>query len=132
VAQGPNHWPDGAGDDPESDGQKSPARAPATDNHRGRYNAERHAKGKSRLPDDWDVHHRIPQEYAEHPEFGGFDFHQPSNLQGVKGSRADVNVHQRITNDWAEFRRLNPRATRAQIDEFARQVDQNYSSEWWQ
>src|SRR5262249_25600536 len=66
-------------------------RAPAPDNHRGRYNAQQHAEGCPRLPDEYDAHHRIPQEYMDHPEFKDFDFHHPSNIQGVKGSRADVN-----------------------------------------
>lgn len=66
-----------------------------------------------------------------HPEFKDYDFHDPENLQGVKGSRADVNVHQGITNDWAEFRRQNPDASRAQIEEFAKQMDEKYANEWW-
>ncbi len=67
----------------------------------------------------------------DHPEFKDFDFHQPSNLQGVKGSRADVNTHQLITNDWAEFRRLNPNATKAQIEAFAQQIDAKYAQHWF-
>ena len=39
----------------------------------------------------------------DHPEFKDFDFHDPSNLQGVKGLRADVNIHQQITNEWGRF-----------------------------
>ncbi|MFM8218656.1 MAG: RHS repeat-associated core domain-containing protein, partial [Planctomycetaceae bacterium] len=72
-------------------------RAIATDNFRGRFNAQRYSQGLPRLPDDYDAHHRIPQEYVDHPEFLAFDFHQPANIQGVKGSRADVNTHQLIT-----------------------------------
>lgn len=67
-------------------------------NYRGRYNADRHAHGLPRLPDDYDAHHAIPQRYREHPEFGNFDFDDPSNIRGVKGPRADVNIHQQITN----------------------------------
>jgi hypothetical protein len=106
-------------------------RAPAPDNYRGRYMADRHTQGRPRLPDDWDVHHRIPQKYRDHPELKDFDFHQPSNLQGVKGSRADVNTHQRITNDWEEFGRQNPNATRAQIEDFAKQLDTKYANDWF-
>ncbi len=107
-------------------------RAPAPDNYRGRFNAERQAQGRPRLPDDYDAHHRIPQEYMDHPEFRGYDFHQPNNIQGVKGSRADVNTHQLITNEWADFRRLNPNATRAQIEAFAAQIDARYAQHWFQ
>jgi hypothetical protein len=107
-------------------------RAPAPDNHRGRYNADRHAQGRPRLPDDYDAHHRIPQEYMDHPEFRDYDFHQPGNIQGVKGSRADVNTHQLVSNEWAEFRRLNPNATRAQIEAFAAQIDARFAQDWFQ
>jgi hypothetical protein len=106
-------------------------RAPDLDNYRGRFNAERHAQGKPRLPDDYDAHHRIP-EYIDHPDFRDYDFHQPSNIQGVKGSRANVNTHQLITNEWADFRRLNPNATRAQIETFASQIDARYAQHWFQ
>ena len=107
-------------------------RAPAPDNYRGRLNADRHAQGRPRLPDDYDAHHRIPQEYVDHPEFRDYDFHQPGNIQGVKGSRADVNTHQLITNEWAEFGRFNPNATRAQIEDFAAQIDARFARHWFQ
>jgi hypothetical protein len=68
----------------------------------------------------------------DHPEFRDYDFHQPGNIQGVKGSRADVNTHQLITNEWAEFRRLNPNATRAQIEAFAAQIDARFAQPWFQ
>ncbi|MDB5342830.1 MAG: tandem-95 repeat protein [Schlesneria sp.] len=111
---------------------------PAPDNYRGRLNAERAAQGKPRLPEDYDSHHRIPQEYMDHPDFKDFDFHQPSNQQGVRGSRPNAgtgivtNTHQLITNEWAEFRRLNPNATRAQIEAFAKQIDAQYAQHWFQ
>ncbi|MEG4337391.1 S8 family serine peptidase [Microcoleus sp. D3_18_C2] len=108
------------------------SRVPAPDNYRGRYNADRAAKGQPRLPDDWDAHHAIPQFYKDHPEFQNFDYHAPSNIRGVKGSRADENIHQQITNDWAEFQRSNPSATRLQIENFAKQIDRQYSQHWFQ
>ncbi len=114
-----------------NDAQNSRRRAIAPDNYRGRFNADRHARGLPRLPDDYDAHHRIPQEYMDHPGFQNYDFHQPSNIQGVKGSRADVNTHQLITNEWAEFRRLHPNATRSQIEAFAAQIDVRYARHWF-
>jgi RHS repeat-associated protein len=103
----------------------------APHNYRGRYNAARHAQGKSRLPDDWDAHHRIPQEYRQHPEFSKFDFDAPENIQGVKGSRADVNIHQDITNLWKEFRDANPKAKRSHIEAFAKSIDKQFQQHWW-
>ena len=116
----------------EAGAENTVRRAPAPDNYRGRFNADRNAQGLPRFPDDYDAHHRIPQEFKDHPDFQDFDFHEPGNIQGVKGSRSDVNTHQLITNDWADFRRINPNATRSQIEAFAEQIDTQYSKNWFQ
>ncbi len=113
------------------DGSLPKRSPPSTDNYRGRFNAEQSAKGKQRLPDDWDAHHRIPQEYRDHPEFKDFDFDSPANISGVRGSRADVNVHQEITNKWKEFRQNTPNPTRAQIEAFERKIDSEFQGQWW-
>jgi hypothetical protein len=110
---------------------KAPRRGPALDNYRGRFNAERHANDLPRLPDDYDAHHAIPQRYMDHPEFKDFDFHAPSNIRGVKGSRADVNVHQQITNLWEDFAATNPNATRAQIEAFREQIGAQFRHHWF-
>jgi hypothetical protein len=104
----------------------------APDNYRGRFNADRHARGLSRLPDDYDAHHAIPQRYLDHPEFQDFDFHAPSNIRGVKGSRADVNIHQQITNRWEDFAQLHPNATRAEIEAFRDEIAAEFSQHWFQ
>ncbi len=103
-------------------------------NYRGRFNAWLAKNGYKRLPDDWDAHHRIPQEYRDHPEFGDFDFDSPSNIRGIPGSRMKsrgANVHQDITNQWAWFRDTHPNPTRAQIEEFAENIDRGYGAYWW-
>ena len=104
----------------------------APDNFRGRFNADRHAHGLARLPDDYDAHHTIPQRYLDHPEFKDFDFHDPSNIRGVKGSRADENIHQQITNRWEDFARRNPNATRSQIEAFRDQIAIEFTEHWFQ
>lgn len=104
--------------------------APTAGNYRGRYNAQRHAEGKPRLPDSFDAHHSIPQEYRGHKDFKDFDFDAPENIQGVKGNRADVNTHQDITNDWSAFREANPEATGDQILKFAQEMDEKYKNDW--
>ncbi len=106
-------------------------KALALDNYRGRYNAWKHAQGKPRLPDDYDAHHKIPLRYQDHPEFQEFDFHDPSNIEGVKGSRADVNIHKDITNEWESFHSSNPNASRADIESFADDIYDKYSSHWF-
>jgi len=79
-----------------------------------------------RLPSDYDAHHRIPQAYRDHAEFEGFDFDAPENIRGVAGSRADANVHQEITNQWSDFQRGFPNATRIQVEAFADAIDLLY------
>ncbi len=105
--------------------------APAPENYRGRYNAALRAAGKRPLPENWDVHHRIPQKYRGHPEFKDYDFDAPPNLEGVKGNRADENIHQLITNRWKEFDKAHPHATRAQIENFASLIDEQFFNHWW-
>ncbi len=107
-------------------------------NFRGRYQAELGRQGKPRLPNDWDAHHAIPQEYRNHPEFKDFDFDAPSNIRGVPGSRTNLpnhgradNHHQDITNNWTTFRTQNPNAGRAQIEEFARRIDEQFAGSYW-
>jgi hypothetical protein len=111
---------------------KTSTAAIAPDNFRGRYNADRHARGLPRLPDDYDAHHAIPQRYTDYPEFKDFDFHAPSNIRGVKGARADVNIHQQITNRWEDFARSNPYATRSEIEAFRDQIANEFSEHWFQ
>ena len=106
-------------------------RPPATDNYRGRYQADRWANDLPPVPKDWDVHHKIPQYYRDHPDFADFDFHDPSNLVGVQGSRSDNNIHQQITNEWSEFQRQNPNATRSEIEAFRDAIDSKYADAWW-
>jgi RHS repeat-associated protein len=104
------------------------------DNYRGRFNAWLNKNGLQRLPDDWDAHHAIPQEYRGDPQFAGFDFDAPSNMRGVPGSRMNsrgANVHQEITNQWKWFRDLNPNPTRAQVEDFAAQIDRGYGAYYW-
>ncbi|WP_433435436.1 hypothetical protein [Nonomuraea sp. CA-141351] len=103
-------------------------------NWRGRFNAWLHKNGYKRLPEDWDAHHAIPQEYRNHPEFANFDFDAPSNVRGIPGSRMNsrgANVHQDIANQWKWFKEINPNPTRAQIEDFARQIDRGYGAYFW-
>lgn len=50
----------------------------------------------------------------------------------MKGSRADVNIHQQITNDWAEFKNANPNATGSQIKDFSEKIDKKYAEHWFE
>ncbi|MFC9686249.1 DUF6531 domain-containing protein [Streptomyces sp. NPDC056948] len=104
------------------------------ENYRGRFQASLHRDGRTRLPADWDAHHAIPQEYRGHPEFADFDFDHPSNMRGILGSRSGgraTNHHQDITNHWADFRAANPNASRAEIESFARTIDEGFRDYYW-
>jgi len=103
-------------------------------NYRGRFNAALNKAGLKRLPDEWDAHHAIPQEYRDDPQFAGFDFDSASNMRGIPGSRMQsrgANVHQEITNQWKWFRDMNPSASRAQVEDFAAQIDRGYGAYYW-
>ena len=105
--------------------------------HRGRYQAAAHYEGIERLPADWDVHHSIPQELRGDPRIAGIDIDSPANLRGIRGSRSAPagptrNVHQQITNEWADFLSKNPSATREQILGFRDQIDYKYGFAFWE
>ncbi|WP_253890911.1 Hint domain-containing protein [Actinokineospora diospyrosa] len=115
------------GDDPNLPGI-------AKSNYRGRFIATMRNGGFQDLPNDWDAHHAIPQEYRNHPEFVDFDFDAPSNIRGIPGGRMKsrgANVHQDITLQWKYFKETNPNATRAQIEAYAAQIDRGYSAYFW-
>ncbi|SCF30097.1 intein C-terminal splicing region/intein N-terminal splicing region/RHS repeat-associated core domain-containing protein [Micromonospora chokoriensis] len=105
----------------------------ADDNYRGRFNADLAKNGQPRLPRDWDAHHAIPQYYRNHPEFDDFDFDSPANMRGVQGSRAGPgnNIHQQITNMWADFQRAAPNASRSSIEMFAGHIDNLFGQHYW-
>jgi RHS repeat-associated protein len=111
--------------------------APDKGDYRGRYNVSRIQQGKKPLPAEYDAHHRIPQEYRNHPEFKGFDFDAPENIRGVKGWRAlmsgkaRANYHQEVTNWWNLFRERFPNATRSQIEKFANEIDKGYGRNYF-
>jgi len=106
----------------------------ASGNYRGRYNAQLARDGMPRLPDSWDAHHIIPQMYRDHPEFQGFDFNAPSNTVGVPGNRAGLgvaNIHNQVTQMWADFAEANPGASRSMIEGFASRVQAAFEGYWW-
>jgi hypothetical protein len=94
--------------------------------YRDRYNEHLASQGKSPLPTDYDAHHRIPQEYRNHPDFSNFDFDDPSNIRGIKGYSSTENWHAVLTYWWNKFKQQNPNASRAQVEEFAKILDRYY------
>jgi hypothetical protein len=103
-------------------------------NYRGRFNAQLASDGKPRLPDDWDAHHVIPQMYRDQPEFQDFDFDAPSNIAGVPGNRAGLgvgNIHNQVTQMWADFAEANSNASRSMIEGFATRVRATFEGYWW-
>ena len=96
--------------------------------YRMNYNAWRVGQGRRPLPPHYDAHHRIPQEYRNHPQFKGFNFDHPSNIRGVKSHRSPdgINIHGEISEYWRQFQTKNPQATRAQIEAFAKRIDESY------
>ncbi len=112
-------------------GGARPSAGPTNGDYRGRLNESLRSQGKPELPSEWDAHHRIPQEYRNHPDFKGFDFDAPENLRGVSSYRNGFDVHQEITREWGQFNDSNPFATRAQIEQFADSIDAKYGYTYW-
>jgi RHS repeat-associated protein len=113
------------------DGAKPARPGPKPTEYRARFNEILKAQGKAELPSEWDAHHRIPQEYRNHPEFKGFEFDAPENIRGVSSARNGINVHQQITQEWSGFRARNPGASRAEIEKFAGAIDAKFGYTYW-
>ncbi|MEQ7011006.1 hypothetical protein ABN028_32970 [Actinopolymorpha sp. B17G11] len=81
------------------------------------------------MPDDYQVHHALPQRYAGIMERVGVNIHDPSMLRGV-----DPAVHTKITTEWGRWHRgLGGRMPTAQeITLFSYRIDERYGSyfEW--
>jgi hypothetical protein len=61
----------------------------------------------------------------------------PENLRGIRGSRQspagpERNVHQHMTNEWADFLSSKPDASRDEILEFRDYIDQRYGFAYWE
>lgn len=107
--------------------------------HRGRYQAALGHEQLARLPKKWDVHHSLPQEYRTILEKAGIDIDSPKHLRGVQGSSfpgKERNVHQHITNEWAEWQRAldleGRHPTAEDIVEQARYIDWKYGFAFWE
>lgn len=104
-------------------------------NYRGRYNAALDAEGQSRLPADWDVHHSVPQQLRGDPRLQGIDIDAPSQMRGVPGYRqpgAQTNVHSLMDQEWRQFQRSNPNATRQELLNFRDYQDWRFQHTFWE
>jgi hypothetical protein len=78
------------------------------------------------MPPDYQVHHSIPQKYADRMAAEGVNIHEMQYLRGV-----DRDTHTRITALWETFgRQNNGNPSSAQIYNFARQIDQQFGSKF--
>jgi hypothetical protein len=104
-------------------------------NYRGRYNAALSANQQPRLPADWDVHHSIPQQLRGDPRLQGIDIDAPSELRGVPGYRqpgAQTNVHVLVDQEWRQFLRSHPNATRKELLNFRDYLDWRFQQTFWE
>jgi hypothetical protein len=78
------------------------------------------------MPPDYQVHHSIPQKYADRMAAEGVNIHEVQYLRGV-----DDPTHREINNLWRTLdRQNNGDPTIAQIRELARQIDQRFGSKF--
>jgi len=90
---------------------------PTKDNYRSLFK-----KANPNLPDDWPVHHSIPQRYQEEFDRHGINIHDVSMLRGVSGPN-----HRQITNAWERFHRAHGGTpTVDQIVDFSYQIDVDF------
>jgi hypothetical protein len=104
-------------------------------NYRGRYNAALDADGRSRLPAHWDVHHSVPQQLRSDPRLQGFDIDAPSQMRGVPGYRQpgpQTNVHSLMDQEWRQFLRGTPNATRQELLDFRDYQDWRFQHTFWE
>jgi RHS repeat-associated protein len=77
------------------------------------------------LPNDWQVHHALPQKYASTMQGVKVNIHENYLLRGV-----DPKVHSRITTEWGRWERGLGRAPTAdEITNFSYVIDQKYGSQ---
>jgi len=82
----------------------------------------RFKKSRPDLPDDWAVHHSIPQQYEDFFRMGGVNIQDTQYLRGVSQP-----LHSRITAEWARFHaETKGYPSPAQVAEFARHIDRKY------
>jgi RHS repeat-associated protein len=78
------------------------------------------------LPDDWVIHHSIPQRYEEFFRVADLNIHDLQFLRGV-----DPRLHSKITGEWEAFHRgMGKDPTAAQVAEFAKQIDTKYGEKF--
>lgn len=104
-------------------------------NYRGRYQAAAESEGLPRLPDDYDVHHSIPQRLRDDPRVSDIDIDSPLETRGVRGYRqpgAGSNVHGHLDQEWARFLREHPNATQGELLEFRNYLDWRFGHTYWE
>jgi hypothetical protein len=101
--------------------RNSMQRTPSAGNYRDLFRANR-----PDTPPSYQVHHSLPQAYADRMAAAGINIHELQYLRGI-----DVPTHITITNMWRTFNNQhggNPSIP--QIQTFARQIDQQFGSKF--
>jgi hypothetical protein len=77
-------------------------------------------------PRDYPIHHRIPQKARDLGLFSAEEVDSIDNLRAISAAE-----HKKINNEWAKFWKLNPEATRQDVLDFARSIDDKYGDSFW-
>ena len=76
------------------------------------------------MPSNYQVHHSLPQKYADTMKQAGINIHENQYLRGV-----DPAIHSKITNEWQRWgRNLGRTPTAQDIIDFAQQIDIKYGA----
>jgi RHS repeat-associated protein len=90
---------------------------PAKGNYRDLFRQQ-----NPQMPKDWQVHHALPQKYADTMAQVGVNVHENRFLRGVEST-----VHTQVTNEWGRFgRNLGRPPTADEITKFSYYIDEKY------
>jgi len=73
------------------------------------------------MPDEYQVHHSLPQQYSELFEDSDINIHDNEYLRGV-----DQATHQQITNAWRIWGAANSSPTAGDVMDFASEIDEQF------
>jgi hypothetical protein len=87
----------------------------SANNYRANFTSE------NDMPDDFQVHHSLPQQYSDLFDDSDVNIHDNEYLRGV-----DQATHQQITNSWRAWGAANASPSAGDVMGFANQIDEQF------
>lgn len=81
------------------------------------------------IDETFEVHHRIPQDLlTRHPDW--FSHNEIHDLQNLVGIPKSTGAHELINDEWKDFWRDYPNATKQQVLQKVKDIDTNYGADY--